>query len=94
MQTLISTRRLTHSLILLTAILAGQLQARETVQVAENGSERAQQHSRKQHAKQASELVENGSERTLERSRKQPQTDAVKVAENGSERTLQRNRRA
>jgi hypothetical protein len=94
MKTLNNTRRLTNSLILLTAIVAGQVQAREAVQVAENGSERALQQSRKQHAEQATELVENGSERTLQRSRKLPQTDAVELAENGSERTLQRNRRA
>jgi hypothetical protein len=81
MQTLNTTRRLTNALILLTAIVAGQVHAKEAVQVAENGSERALQHSRKQHPEHPTELVENGSERTLQHRRKLPQTATVELAE-------------
>jgi hypothetical protein len=47
MHTLNSTRLLTHALALLAVIAAGQLQANETLQVAENGSERTLQQSRR-----------------------------------------------
>jgi hypothetical protein len=70
MHTLNSTRRLTNALALLAVIAAGQLQANETLQVAENGSERTLQQSRKQPQDRAKELAENGSERTLQQSRR------------------------
>lgn len=94
MKTFNTTRRLTNTLVLLAVIAAGQVQANETQQVAENGSERTLQQSRKQPQHRATELAENGSERTLQQSRKQPQDRAKELAENGSERTLQQSRRA
>ena len=94
MYTLNSTRRLTNALALLAVIVAGQVQANESLQVAENGSERTLQQSRKQPQHRATDLAENGSERTLQQSRKQPHNRATELAENGSERTLQRTRRA
>jgi hypothetical protein len=65
-----ATRRLTQALALLAIINAGQLQADETVQLAENGSERTLDNSRKQRLAHSVELAENGSERTLENSRR------------------------
>jgi hypothetical protein len=95
MHTLNSTRRLTNALALLAAIVTGQVQAKETtLHVAENGSERTLQQSRKQPQDRANELAENGSERTLQQSRKQLHKRATELAESGSERTLQRSRRA
>ena len=70
MKTFNTTRRLTNTLVLLAVIAAGQVQANETLQVAENGSERTLQQSRKQLQNRATELAENGSERTLQRTRR------------------------
>ncbi len=47
MKTFNTTRRLTNTLVLLAVIAAGQVQANETQQVAENGSERTLQQSRR-----------------------------------------------
>ncbi len=70
MKNLNTTRRLTHTLLLLAAFGATQAQATETLYVAENGSERALERSRKLQHDSALELAENGSERALERSRR------------------------
>jgi len=59
-------------------------------QVAENGSERAQERANKLRAEQAQKLAENGSERTHERGRKLDEKQPAQLAENGSERTLER----
>ncbi|HWR79045.1 MAG TPA: hypothetical protein VN303_02465 [Pseudomonas sp.] len=70
MKNLNTTRRLTHTLLLLAAFGATQAQATETLYVAENGSEQTLERSRKLQHDSALELAENGSERTLERSRR------------------------
>ena len=70
MKNLHTTRRTTPSLLQLAAFAATQAQATETLYVAENGSERALEGSRKLQHDSALELAENGSERTLERSRR------------------------
>mgnify|MGYP003458788278 FL=1 len=70
MKNLNTTRRLTHTLLLLAAFGATQAQATETPYVAENGSEQTLERSRKLQHDSALELAENGSERTLERSRR------------------------
>lgn len=66
----LNTRRLTQALALLAVISASHLHANETVQLAENGSERALQNSRKLRQERRVELAENGSERTLQNSRR------------------------
>ena len=66
----LNTRRLTQALALLAVISASHLHANETVQLAENGSERALEHSRKLRLNNRVELAENGSERTLQNSRR------------------------
>lgn len=93
MKNLNTTRRLTHTLVLLAALSAGQIQATETLQVAENGAERALERSRKLHHDSAAKLAENGSERALQRSHKLQHENAVELAENGSEYALVRSRR-
>ena len=93
MKNLNTTRRLTHTLLLLAAFGATQAQATETLYVAENGSEQTLDRSRKLHSDSALELAENGSERTLERSRKLHSDSALELAENGSERALEGSRR-
>ena len=70
MNNLNATRRLTQALSLLAVISASQLQAYEAVQLAENGSERTLDNSRKQRLEHSAELAENGSERTLDNSRR------------------------
>ncbi len=90
----LNTRRLTQALALLAVISANHLHANETVQLAENGSERTLEQSRKQQQDNRIELAENGSARALEQSRKLHLNNRVELAENGSERTLQNSRRA
>jgi hypothetical protein len=70
MHALNSTCRLTTALALLVVIVAGQLAANASLPVAENGSERTLQQSRKQPQQRAKELAENGSERVLQQSRR------------------------
>lgn len=94
MKNLKTTRHLTYSLVLLAAIATGQAQAKETVLIAENGSERTLEHGRKTHQVTAVELAEGGSERTLEIHRKSHQEKAIELAEGGSERTRDHRRRA
>lgn len=94
MNHLSTTRRLTHTLALLAVISASQLQANETLLLAENGSERTLENGRKLHQEQRAKLAENGSERTLKNGRKLRQEQHVELAENGSERTPQHSRRA
>ena len=93
MKNLNTTRRLTHTLVLLAALSAGQIQATETLQVAENGSEQTLERSRKLQPESTADLAENGSEQTLERSRKLQHENTIELAENGSERALERSRR-
>lgn len=59
-------------------------------QVAENGSERAQERANSFREQQAQKLAENGSERTQGRSRKLVDKQPQQLTENGSERTLER----
>ncbi|MBP8171879.1 MAG: hypothetical protein KAX90_06305 [Pseudomonas sp.] len=66
----LNTRRLTQALALLVVISASHLHANETVQLAENGSERTLEQSRKLRQERRIELAENGSERTLQNSRR------------------------
>ena len=66
----LNTRRLTQALALLAVISANHLHANETVQLAENGSERTLEQSRKLRPNNRIELAENGSERTLQNSRR------------------------
>ena len=80
MNTALNRRRLTHSLALLAAIVAGHLQA-------ENGSERVPQQTREQHSGAAVKLAENGSERSLEHQRQLRSKQALQIAEGGAERS-------
>ncbi|MDP3847725.1 MAG: hypothetical protein Q8R10_15005 [Pseudomonas sp.] len=59
-------------------------------QLAENGSERAQERADKLRAELAQKLAENGSERTQGRNHKLIEKQPQQLVENGSERTLER----
>lgn len=62
-------------------------------QVAESGSERAQERANSFRDRQAQKLAENGSERSAGRHRKLVEKPSVQVAENGSERSHKRTSR-
>lgn len=80
MKTIFNKRHLTHTLALLAAIAAGQLQA-------ENGSDRVQQQTREQRSTATPKLVENGSERSFEHQRQLRGKQALRVVEGSAERT-------
>lgn len=80
-------RRLSHSLILFAALAAGQLQAHDNLQLAENGSDRLQEQIRTQRAAAALKLAENGSERSSERQRHLRLKQQLQLAEGGAERS-------
>nr|WP_298141293.1 hypothetical protein [uncultured Pseudomonas sp.] len=87
MKTLFNNRHLIHTLALLAAIGAGQLQASQDLRLAENGSERVQQQAREQHAVATPEVAENGSERSFEHQRQLHSKQALQVVEGGAERS-------
>lgn len=65
-----ASRRLTQALALLAVISTSQLQANESLQIAEDGSERTLQQSRKLQQDKRLELAEDGSDRTPQRTRR------------------------
>ncbi len=87
MKTIFNNRHLTHTLALLAAIAAGQLQAGQDLRLAENGSERVQQQTREQRSAATPKVAENGSERSLEHQRQLRGKQALQVVEGGAERS-------
>jgi hypothetical protein len=88
MKTTLNVRRLTHALALLSLFGAAHLQAQENLSLAEGGSDRALEQSRKAHESAQLKLAEGGSDRALERSRKLRDDNPIKLAEGGSDRVL------
>lgn len=81
------TYRLTHGLLLLAVLGISQAQASETPLLAEDGSDRVLEQSRKQQTTEI-EVAENRSEGPVERIRTQPLKPVLRLVEGGAERTL------